>query len=57
MGGSRSSKETSIEIVATTGELRGDGWAVLRFWEHENPIEAVDSVTLVLENGRGDPIA
>ena len=38
-------------------ELRGAGWAVLRFWEHEGPIEAVDSVTLVLENRRGDPIA
>jgi DNA mismatch endonuclease, patch repair protein len=28
----------------TDAVLRADGWAVLRFWEHEDPVAAADAV-------------
>ena len=33
-----------IRDADTTAKLRGDGWTVLRIWEHETPIEASKSV-------------
>ncbi|SKX55892.1 Uncharacterised protein [Mycobacteroides abscessus subsp. abscessus] len=26
--------------IKTTALLRSEGWTVLRFWEHEDPVEA-----------------
>lgn len=41
-------------------ELRGDGWAVLRFWEHQirtNPNECVDTLQRLLKIRRRRKIA
>lgn len=39
---------------ATDTHLRNIGWTVLRFWEHEDPYDAVD---LVEQTVRGGPTA
>jgi DNA mismatch endonuclease (patch repair protein) len=42
----------------TDRRLRGQGWAVVRVWEHEDPVEAADRVeTLVRSRRRETQVA
>ncbi|MFR9756557.1 very short patch repair endonuclease [Streptomyces sp. TR06-5] len=36
----------------TTRHLEGEGWSVLRFWEHEDPSEVAEKVALVVAEER-----
>jgi DNA mismatch endonuclease (patch repair protein) len=36
-----------------TARLRRDGWTVLRFWEHEEPVRAATRIAAVLARQRG----
>lgn len=38
--------------VDTTEKLREAGWAVLRFWEHEDPAEIAEAIELAVRGGR-----
>ena len=38
--------------AATTSALAANGWFVLRFWEHEDPVVAADTVEEVLAERR-----
>jgi DNA mismatch endonuclease (patch repair protein) len=55
-GGWRRDKiqRTRDRDAATTGELVANGWFVLRFWEHEDPVVAADTVEEVLAERRQD---
>lgn len=37
--------------------LKGDGWTVLRFWEHEDPRSAATGVDAAVRAGRGNDAA
>jgi DNA mismatch endonuclease (patch repair protein) len=39
----------------TDGHLRRLGWTVLRFWEHDDPGSAADSVEAAVRNATRDP--
>ena len=41
-----------IRDADTTARLRGDGWTVLRIWEHETPIEVSKSVIELITAAR-----
>ena len=43
--------------IDTNERLRGIGWTVLRFWEHESPIEAAEAVaqTVAMAKRRAPP--
>ena len=41
-------ERTRDRDAATTGELVANGWFVPRFWEHEDPVVAADTVEEVL---------
>jgi DNA mismatch endonuclease (patch repair protein) len=36
----------------TNARLRKDGWTVLRFWEHESPIAAAQTISHVISTAR-----
>ncbi|MFJ1585954.1 very short patch repair endonuclease [Streptomyces sp. NPDC088197] len=39
--------------LETTSQLSGEGWTVLRFWEHEDPLAVAEHVAEVVEKARG----
>lgn len=45
-------QRTRDRDAATTSELVANGWFVLRFWEHEDPVVAADTVEQVLAERR-----
>jgi DNA mismatch endonuclease (patch repair protein) len=45
-------QRTRDRDAATTKELVANGWFVLRFWEHEDPVVAADTVEEVLAERR-----
>lgn len=49
----RTKLDRNIERDAeTTTRLTSDGWTVLRFWEHEDPIDVADSVHAAVLSAR-----
>ena len=45
-------KRNQERDVATDKLLRENGWAVLRIWEHEDPVEAAERVGSVVRSRR-----
>ncbi|MDG9704957.1 very short patch repair endonuclease [Streptomyces sp. DH37] len=41
--------------LETTERLLGEGWAVLRFWEHESPDTVADRIAQVVTERKGRP--
>ncbi|MDO8147491.1 very short patch repair endonuclease [Isoptericola sp. b515] len=39
----------------TTAHLEGEGWLVLRFWEHESPTAVADTIAAAVRSRREPP--
>jgi DNA mismatch endonuclease, patch repair protein len=50
----RKLKRNSERDAETNRRLQEHGWAVLRIWEHEDPVEAADRVEKLVRSRLGD---